>query len=53
MIGYLTPGVSDKRRATELGATRDGEPGQRIPERFYGAHLRDPDGNRLAFFVFG
>ncbi|PXX90449.1 VOC family protein [Marinobacter vulgaris] len=40
-------------RAIELGATSDGEPGQRIPDQFYGAYVRDPDGNKLAFFHFG
>ncbi|QUJ78289.1 VOC family protein [Sulfitobacter albidus] len=40
-------------RALELGATDDGAPGQRIPDRFYGAYVRDPDGNKLCFFVFG
>ncbi len=40
-------------RAIELGATCDGEPGQRIPDMFYGAYVRDPDGNKIAFFVFG
>ncbi|MEM7300584.1 MAG: VOC family protein [Pseudomonadota bacterium] len=40
-------------RAISLGATDEGEPGQRIPDRFYGAYVRDPDGNKLAFYVFG
>ena len=40
-------------RAIELGATCDGKPGQRIPDRFYGAYARDPDGNKFCFFVFG
>lgn len=40
-------------KALTLGATCDGEPGQRIPDVFYGAYVRDPDGNKLAFFVFG
>lgn len=40
-------------KAIELGATCDGEPGQRIPDVFYGAYFRDPDGNKMAFFVFG
>ncbi|MDF1726783.1 MAG: VOC family protein [Sulfitobacter sp.] len=40
-------------RALELGATDDGKPGQRIPDRFYGAYARDPDGNKICFFVFG
>ncbi|MEO1081438.1 MAG: VOC family protein [Pseudomonadota bacterium] len=40
-------------KAIELGATCDGEPGQRIPDMFYGAYVRDPDGNKLAFFLFG
>lgn len=41
------------KKAIELGATCDGEPGQRIPNQFYGAYVRDPDGNKLAFFHFG
>jgi predicted lactoylglutathione lyase len=40
-------------KAIELGATCDGEPGQRIPNQFYGAYVKDPDGNKLAFFHFG
>ncbi|WP_417530623.1 VOC family protein [Marinobacter lipolyticus] len=41
------------QKAIELGATCDGEPGQRIPNQFYGAYVKDPDGNKLAFFHFG
>lgn len=40
-------------KAISLGATDEGEPGQRVPDRFYGAYVRDPDGNKLCFFVFG
>ena len=40
-------------KAIELGATCDGEPGQRIPDQFYGAYVRDPDGNKIAFYHFG
>ncbi|PIE39447.1 MAG: glyoxalase [Gammaproteobacteria bacterium] len=40
------------QKAIELGAVCEGEPGQRIPDTFYGAYVRDPDGNKLAFFVF-
>lgn len=40
-------------KAISLGATDEGEPGQRIPVRFYGAYARDLDGNKLCFFVFG
>lgn len=40
-------------RAIELGATCDGPPGQRIPDRFHGAYVRDPDGNKLCFYMFG
>lgn len=39
-------------RAIELGATCDGAPGQRVPDRFYGAYVRDHDGNKLCFFKF-
>ena len=40
-------------KALKLGATCDGEPGQRIPDQFYGAYIRDLDGNKVAFFHFG
>ncbi|MEL7153678.1 MAG: VOC family protein [Pseudomonadota bacterium] len=48
-------GTVDKlyEKAMSLGATDEGAPGQRIPDRFYGAYVRDPDGNKLCFFVFG
>ena len=37
-------------RALELGATDEGEPGERVPDVFYGAYVRDPEGNKLCFF---
>ncbi len=37
-------------KAIELGATDEGEPGERIPDVFYGSYVRDPDGNKLCFF---
>ncbi len=40
-------------KAISLGASCDGKPGQRIPDVFYGAYARDPDGNKMAFYVFG
>ncbi|CAD5109097.1 VOC family protein [Zestomonas carbonaria] len=39
-------------RALALGATDEGAPGARLPT-FYGAYVRDPDGNKLAFFKAG
>ncbi len=36
-------------KAMELGATDEGEPGERMPT-FYGAYVRDLDGNKLCFF---
>ena len=36
-------------KATELGASDEGEPGERLPI-FYGAYVRDPDGNKLCFY---
>lgn len=36
-------------KALELGASDEGAPGSRMPT-FYGAYVRDPDGNKLAFF---
>jgi catechol 2,3-dioxygenase-like lactoylglutathione lyase family enzyme len=36
-------------KAIELGATDEGPPGERIPV-FYGAYVRDLDGNKLCFF---
>ncbi len=40
------------KKAIDLGATCDGEPGQRIDNAFYGAYVKDPDGNKLCFFDF-
>lgn len=40
------------KKAMDLGASCDGEPGQRIPDMFYGAYVKDPDGNKLCFFDF-
>lgn len=39
-------------KAIALGATCDGEPGQRVENMFYGAYVKDPDGNKLCFFDF-
>jgi catechol 2,3-dioxygenase-like lactoylglutathione lyase family enzyme len=36
-------------KTIELGATDEGEPGQRMPF-FYGAYVRDADGNKLCFY---
>ena len=36
-------------KALELGATDEGQPGDRIPNVFYGAYVRDLDGNKLCF----
>ena len=36
-------------KALELGATCDGEPGERMPV-FYGAYVRDLDNNKLCFY---
>lgn len=46
-----SPEGADKlyAKAIELGATCDGEPGQRMPI-FYGAYVRDLDGNKLCFY---
>ena len=40
------------KRAIELGATDEGEPGQRI-EGFYAGYFRDLDGNKLNAFYMG
>lgn len=39
-------------KALELGATDEGEPGERSPT-FYGGYFRDPDGNKAVFFHAG
>lgn len=41
------------KKAIALGASCEGEPGQRIPDVFYGAYFRDPDGNKISFAHFG
>ena len=37
-------------KAMALGATDEGAPGERIPGMFYGAYVRDLDGNKLCFY---
>ena len=37
-------------KAMALGATDEGAPGERIPGMFYGAYVRDRDGNKLCFY---
>lgn len=39
-------------KAIALGATCDGAPGERIPKVFYGAYVKDLDGNKLCFNHF-
>jgi len=39
-------------KAMELGAADEGEPGLRVPT-FYGAYVRDLDGNKLTFYKMG
>ena len=39
-------------KALELGASDEGEPGQRM-DGFYGGYFRDPDGNKICFCHFG
>lgn len=40
------------RKALQLGGTDEGAPGPR-GEGFYAGYFRDPDGNKLNFFVAG
>lgn len=54
----ITPGSKEKcadmyHKAIALGATCEGEPGQRVPDVFYGAYFRDFDGNKIVFSHFG
>lgn len=37
------------KKAIELGATCEGEPGERMPV-FYGAYVRDVDNNKICFY---
>ena len=39
-------------KVMELGGSDEGAPGQRM-ETFYGAYVRDLDGNKLAFYYLG
>ena len=45
--------LSIAAKALELGATDDGAPGERVPGMFYGAYVRDLDGNKLCFYKMG
>ena len=37
-------------KAISIGASDQGEPGERVPGVFYGAYVRDPDGNKMCFY---
>lgn len=54
----FAPGSKEKvdamyHKAIALGASCEGAPGQRLPNTFYGAYVRDLDGNKLCFNHFG
>jgi predicted lactoylglutathione lyase len=58
MMFALAPGSKELvdqlyHKALALGAQCDGAPGQRIPGVFYGAYVRDLDGNKVCFNHFG
>jgi catechol 2,3-dioxygenase-like lactoylglutathione lyase family enzyme len=38
--------------ALQQGASCDGAPGERMPT-FYGAYVKDPDGNKICFHILG
>ena len=40
------------KKALEMGAASEGEPGERIPS-FYGAYFRDLDGNKICVCKIG
>ena len=53
----LSPGSTElvdklHSKALELGGTDEGAPGQRM-DGFYGAYIRDIDGNKICFCHFG
>ena len=54
MIAIPAPGPEAIQKlydkALALGATDEGAPGERIPGMFYGAYVRDLDGNKLCFY---
>lgn len=58
MIGVLVNSVSKIQRIHEIalrtGGSSEGEPGYRphYREFFYGAYVRDPDGNKLGFICY-
>ena len=45
-------GFDAYKKAIELGAKDEGEPGNRMPT-FYGAYFRDPDGNKICVCKLG
>lgn len=53
----LAPGSTEGvnafyNKAIALGAICDGAPGERIPNVFYGAYVKDLDGNKICFNHF-
>ena len=59
MTAFLLPGPKPIDRlyaiALQKGGRDEGKPGPRpqYGKRFYGAYVRDPDGNKLAFVYYG
>ena len=56
-MGAVAPGSKEGvdalyNKAIALGASCEGAPGERIPNVFYGAYVRDRDGNKLCFNHF-
>ncbi|MEL7480345.1 MAG: VOC family protein [Pseudomonadota bacterium] len=40
-------------KAIAMGAADEGAPGERVPNFFYGAYFRDPDGNKICVCKLG
>ena len=56
MVAFAQKGKAEVdamyNKAIALGASCDGAPGERIPNAFYGAYVKDADGNKLCFNHF-
>jgi len=58
MVGLLCDSTDEVQaahaKALSMGATNEGDPGERpmYGPDFYGAYVRDPDGNKMSFVHF-
>ena len=54
MVAFTVPSIEKVKeihsKAISLGASNEGDPGERYDGLYYGAYIRDLDGNKISIF---